>query len=480
MGNDGMSASRPIAWPVDDPAYADMKALIVAQTGHHYYEDKDAQLGEKIARRMAALGIADAALYLERLRDAEMGPREWRLLESDLTIKETFFFRFAEQFSVLRSHILPAMIARHAEDRHLRIWSAGCSTGAEPYSLAVLIRDLLGDAADDWHVSILGTDIDEAALADARHALYGGWALRTVTADERARLFQQEDRNWRLRTVYRSMVRFERQNLLEILDSASAIGRNEYDLILCRNLLIYFHPDLGANIVSALGERLAIHGKLLLGHAETGLAAASNLAPQELAGIVVYVRDDVAKTGEEPPAKPPSDPLPVRPRPPMLPRRGPRRVPRREPPPPLPPLSPQTPPDMPDDTLQDVRSLLCRGETHNARGLIAQLLPNRRTDPLLLYLDGLAALAERDDAGAEKALRGALYLDRGFAMAHYLLAQHLLRAGSGVEGRRALANAAAAIAFDDPDAPVREGEGLTVADLREAIRHRLASGGASQ
>ncbi|PZU11622.1 protein-glutamate O-methyltransferase CheR [Sphingomonas sp.] len=463
-----MSAIHRIPTPTGDPAFPDLKALIVARTGHHYYDDKEEQLGERLAKRMAALGISDPALYLERLRDAAAGPREWRLLESELTIKETFFFRFAEQFAVLKSQILPAILARHTEDRHVRIWSAGCSTGAEPYSLAVLIHDLLGDAAADWSISILGTDLDERALGDARAALYGGWALRAVPAEERARLFTVEDGRWRLKPAFRGMVRFERQNLLDLLDPVPVIGRNDYDLILCRNLLIYFHPDVAAAVVTALGGRLAAHGKLMLGHAEAGIAAASRLAPIDVHGIVVYVRDEAPRSGE-PPGEAPAPPAP-RPRPPLPPRRGPRRPVRREPAAPPPPR----PADPAPSSLDEVRGLLARGATGEARRAIEQLRPARRSDPVLLYLEALGALAERDMAVAEKALRGVLYLDRGFAMAHYLLGEHLLREGKPREGRRALANAAEAVADADPETLVQEGEGLTVADLHEAIRHRLA------
>ena len=123
-----------------DPAYAELKALIVKRTGHHYYTDKDEQLAERIAQRMAASGIDMAASYLARLRDP-LGDPEWRQLESELTIKETFFFRFAEQFAALRTTILPRLIEARREGRRLRIWSAGCSTGAEPYSIAVVLSE---------------------------------------------------------------------------------------------------------------------------------------------------------------------------------------------------------------------------------------------------------------------------------------------------------------------------------------------------
>lgn len=458
---------------LDEATFAALKTLIVAETGQHYYEDKQPQLREKIVKRMMALGLSDGHLYFERLQDASAGPREWRQLESELTIKETFFFRFAEQFAALRENILPGLIAAHAEDRHLRIWSAGCSTGAEPYSLAVLIHDLLGEAYDDWHVSILGTDIDEAALGQARTARYGGWALRTVGPDERGRLFDREEDAWRLKTPYRGMVRFERQNLLDLLDPAGPIGRDGYDLILCRNLLIYFRLDVATALVSAMGERLAPQGLLLLGHAEAGVAVESGLAAREIGGALVYVRPSPAET----------NPAPV---PAVAPRqstRGAESALRKRPAPRRQPASaaksPQ-PPGEPAGDLAEVRALLAKGETKAARALIGQVKATRTRDPLLLYLDGLGAAAEQDGAAAEKALRGALYLDRDFAMAHYLLGQQLIAVGRTGEGRRALANAADALARESDDAPVPEGEGLSVADLREAIRHRLDAREASR
>lgn len=461
---------RPTLPLLDDAVFAELKALIVAETGQHYYEDKQAQLREKIAKRMAALGLTDGRLYLERLRDSSAGPHEWRLLESELTIKETFFFRFAEQFAALRQHILPALIAAHAEDRHLRIWSAGCSTGAEPYSLAVLVRDLLGESFDQWQVSILGTDIDEAALGQAREARYGAWALRVVEADERTRLFDREPNAWRLKAPYRAMVRFERQNLLDLLDPAGPIGRDGYDLILCRNLLIYFRLDVAAALVRALGGRLAPDGRLLLGHAEAGVAVESGLVPREMGGALVYMRpsgepaDGGAPTGQLAERLPQRAARPKRP----LPRRQPRSA--------MPVVARVAEPAA---DLAEVRALLARGDTKAARILIGKAKASRARDPVLLYLEGLGAAAEQDRAAAEKALRGALYLDGGFAMAHYLLGEQLIAAGRTQEGRRALANAADAVARVSGDAPVPEGDGLTVADLREAVRHRLGPGEAT-
>ena len=460
-----MSARSPCSAPalLVNPAYAGLKALIVERTGHHYYADKDEQLVERIAQRMAASGIDDAADFLARLRDP-LGDREWRQLESELTIKETFFFRFAEQFAALRTTILPKLLESRASRRRLRIWSAGCSTGAEPYSVAIILSELLGSALKDWHVSILGTDIDERALAAGREASYNGWALRTMAPAERERLFIAEERRWRLRPAYRGMVRFERLNILDLDGAAVPLQLSDYDLILCRNMLIYFHPDQATRLVDAIGERLVPDGWLLLGHAEAGLASASRLTGVEAGGVVAYRRAEAA------PAAVARESTPIPAAKPMPPRCNPRRAA-----PVLVPVAQQersvadAKSEADADGLDEVRRLLDAGEVAAASLAISRLRDGGRESARLLFLDAMCALACDDRGAAERALRGALYLDGGFAMAHYLLAQSLVATGQTNAARRALANTANALAAAAPDDPVAESEGRTAADLRNAV-----------
>ncbi|MDJ0277743.1 protein-glutamate O-methyltransferase CheR, partial [Sphingomonas sp. 2R-10] len=271
---------------IADDAFAEVKALVIARTGHHYYRDKDAQLAERVAHRMKETGDATIAAYRDRLRDP--ADAEWPRLESAVTINETFFFRFAEQFDALRTTILPAMIERHRDDRRLRIWSVGCSTGAEAHSIAILLADLLGDAVADWRISLTGTDIDDDALAAARAADYSSWALRTVGEAERVRLFDRRGDRYRLKDRYRGIARFEHHNLLALTDAAAPLGYGDYDLILCRNVLIYFAQGDATAIVGALAGRLAPDGVLLLGHAEPnpGFDAVADTA--QVAGILTY------------------------------------------------------------------------------------------------------------------------------------------------------------------------------------------------
>ncbi len=291
--DDASGSSHPD--PGADPAYAALKARIIARTGHHYYIDKDDLLIERLRRRFRDAAAADCAAYAALLSDGALGEAEWARLEAEITVGETFFFRYAEQFQALRERILPALIAARASERTLRIWSAGCSTGAEPYSLAILVRELLGEALPDWRISILGTDISTDALATARAAEYGRWALRTMPLEERLRYFTRlppapgirREGGYALRPEFRALVRFERGNLLTLTEPAAAAGE-AFDLILCRNVLIYFEARTVAAVVRGLGRRLRPDGWLLLGHAEPNPVFSGFLDAVSLPGTVVY------------------------------------------------------------------------------------------------------------------------------------------------------------------------------------------------
>ncbi|MCJ2088905.1 protein-glutamate methyltransferase [Methylobacterium sp. E-005] len=481
--------------PGADPAYAALKARIIARTGHHYYADKDDLLIERLRRRFRDAAAADCAAYAALLSDGTRGEAEWARLEAEITVGETFFFRYAEQFQALRERILPALIAARAPERTLRIWSAGCSTGAEPYSLAILVQELLGEALPDWRVSILGTDISTEALATARAAEYGRWALRTMPAEERLRYFTRlppapgirREGGYALRPEFRGLVRFERGNLLTLTEPLARDGER-FDLILCRNVLIYFDARTVAAVVRGLGRRLRTDGWLLLGHAEPSPAFAGFLDAVSLPGTVVY------RTRSEPSAPVPAihvasacPPLET----PVM-RDGALAdapaladlarpvVPAQEPAP-LPvsssgaaPPAQSVPPghassghDLPGR--DRIRALADAGDTGAAWRALRIALDTDPTDPALRFYEGLLARALGRDAEAERALRAALYLDRGFVMAHYHLGLLLIALGRPDEAARALDNAVAlSQALCEalgPDTVLPEGDGATAAEI---------------
>lgn len=465
-----------------DPGFPALKARIIARTGHHYYADKDDLLFDRLRKRFRALGLADATAYAACLDDRLTGGPEWAALEAEITIGETFFFRYAEQFAALRTTILPALIAARAPERTLRVWSAGCSTGAEPYSIAILLHELLGTALPDWRVSILGTDISTAALETARAGIYGRWALRTLPPGERLRYFVPgpavagpgRDGTFALRPEFRRMVRFERRNLMDLLDGRAAPPLPEFDLILCRNVLIYFEADTVLGIVRALGRRLTPEGWLLIGHAEPNPAIAAMLEPVNLPGTVAY-----RPRGANPPVVPPTPWIPE-----FVPEPAPvaARVPALGPPEAAEPGSSGTglldatlsattevhgtaTVESPDysggsDHLSRIRALADAGETAEAWRAVRVALRAAPTDPVLHYYDGLLAHSLGREAEAERAWRGALYLDRAFVMAHYQLGLLMIGLGRRADAVRALDNAIRLAQSLAPDALVAEGDGL--------------------
>ncbi len=413
-----------------DPAFAEVKAMVIARTGHQYYADKDAQLAEHVARRMAERGDTLAA-YRDRLRDPASD--EWPLIESAVTINETFFFRFAEQFDALRSVILPGLIQRHRHDRRLRIWSVGCSTGAEAHSIAILLADLLGDAIGDWRIALTGTDIDEAALATARAADFSAWTLRTLGEAERDRMFDRAGDRYRLKDRYRGIARFERLNILDMVAADAPLNFAEYDLILCRNVLIYFSHADSTRIVGALADRLGEQGLLLLGHAEPNPTFDAVADPVQIGGVLAYRRHGSVE-------RPAPAPIPVAAPAPRLVRPA---LPRaKAPPPPAPPPRP------------------------------AAVAPG---DPAARYWAALGAMALGEREVAERGFRDALYLDRSFAMAHYLLGRQLLASGRTTDGHRSLTNALRLADTLPADAELPEGDGMTAGAMVAAVRATLGA-----
>lgn len=441
-------------------AFQEISGALIARTGHHYYEDKERLLRERLRQRVEALKLPSLRAYAELLKGERVqnAETEWRQLEDLITIGETYFFRYADHFEALRTVLLPDLIARRRDDKQLRIWSIGCSNGAEPYSIAILIRELLGGDFDAWRVSITGGDISEAALEKAREAQYGAWALRTLEETERALYFDRIDaRTWALKRAYK-YVRFERQNILDLLLPAPPLAWSGYDLILCRNVLIYFSPDKAIALTKALKARLNAGGVLLLGHAEATL----ELDP----ALALPLKSEFEQT-REPLAPQPWMPAPL----PDLPIAPPRRD--------APPALASAPRAAPAPSLDDVRAAADAGAYERAQQLTKALIASDPLSAEAYYYDALISLVADGVDDAEAALRRALYLNRGFALAHHRLALVLLSRARRDEARRALKTAIEIARAMPTDAPMPEGDGVTAGDFVQAVASQLETLGAA-
>jgi two-component system CheB/CheR fusion protein len=215
----------------------------------------------RIGRRMTMTHRQTMREYSDYL---EAHPQEVGELVKAFLINVTQFFRDSEAFTYLYNEVFPKLIEQARErDRVLRFWAAGCATGEEPYSLAMMLTDLLGSELSQWSVKIFATDLDEAAINFARRGLYSENLLKTVPVEYRERFFERFDQGYRISKTLRQMVIFGQQDL-----SRSA-PFPRIDLVLCRNVLIYFTPELQEFVLNQFAFSLAPNGYLFLGKAET-------------------------------------------------------------------------------------------------------------------------------------------------------------------------------------------------------------------
>jgi chemotaxis protein methyltransferase CheR len=296
--------------------------------------------------------------------------------------------------------------------------------------------------------------------------------------DERARYFSPADReSWRLRPVYRAMVRFEKHNLLSLLDGTSPLQFTDFDLVLCRNVLIYFHPDTVLRIVEGLRNCLAEAGWLLLGHAEPSPAFAKLLRAIQLPGTTTYRRmlPNAGPSAEEAPpqgprASPDAPPMKVRTPAGRPVARAEASLPGRHAAP-LPPTAPSGS----EAILREIRAKANAGLVREAHALCALGLRSHPVDAGLHFYEGLLAQAMDLHLEAEKSFRRSIYVDKNFVMAHYHLGLLLLANGRQDPGSRSLANAARLASALEGERTMTEGDGVTAAELKDLVRLHLES-----
>jgi len=226
-------------------------------------------LKRRVSVRLANLGIVDYACYLEHL---ESDPTECDKLIDTLAINVSSFFRNPIVCEILAQTVLPQIIAkkRRSRSRQIRIWSAGCAGGEEPYSQAILIHEALKNDPEKWTVQVFATDIDKEALNCADNALYPREKLLNTRLGILDEYFDFTKNSYRVKPKIRDMVHFSNDNMTSTTTFApveSVFG--EFDIIFCRNVLIYFNAELQRKVMSKFVYSLAPAGYLVLGEAET-------------------------------------------------------------------------------------------------------------------------------------------------------------------------------------------------------------------
>jgi chemotaxis protein methyltransferase CheR len=470
---------------IADADFTFLKAFVIKATGMVFYADKDEDLARILDARMREVGDKSCASYLLRLREPESGTKELDDLISELTIGETYFFRHSEQFDALRQTILPDIIARNHTTKRLRIWSAGCSIGAEPYSLAIMLHDEFSRQLAGWSVGIIATDINRKFLARAARGVYEPWAFRLVPEDIKTRCFEPVGRTLVLREEYKRLVSFRYHNMVTDIFPSANDGLAALDIIICRNVIIYFDAETIKRLVGQFRETLVDGGWLIMGHAEPNIELFRDFKPHNAPGAVLYQKMD--RPPEE--AKRPSvfdSPSSISAKPAHH-RHHPPPVKRQEEPKPKPPAPAQPSPKKPEAPVAatksgfgEIKQLADRGEWKKAAAACAALMASEKLNPRLHYYQALIAEHLGNIGDCEQSLRRAIFLDRSFVLSHYHLGLLLGKRGDKAGAAKSFRNAHKLLEGLPEGLPIEDDGGISVGELRQMIAVRLSVLGEAQ
>lgn len=271
------------------------RTAICWRTGLYFDDAKLGFLSELLQRRLDCSGQTSTA-YLRSLEDGS-GEGEIASLARELTVGETYFFRNIEQFRVLSEVVLPERLNARRGSGALRLLSAGCASGEEPYSLAIVARETFTHLYGD--VSIRAVDLNPAFLEKARRARYSSWAFRDAPVDVRRKWFRPEGRELALDAALREAVQFEAGNLAT--DDPGLWQPGAYDVVFCRNVLMYFSPEQMRATIARIARSLASGGFLFLGHAETLRGISDEFHLRHSHGTFYYeLKDSSERASSEP------------------------------------------------------------------------------------------------------------------------------------------------------------------------------------
>jgi chemotaxis protein methyltransferase CheR len=271
----------------------DLSECVAGQMGLHFPRERWRELESGIRSAARELGIDEVTSWIRSLLSTPLTKQQIEILASELTIGETYFFRDKRGFEILGEHVLPELIrARRGIAQRLRIWSAGCCTGEEAYSIAILLERILPDLSD-WQVTILATDINTRFLQRAAEGVFSEWSFRDAPSWLKERYFQSiAERRYMILPRIRERVTFAYLNLAEDIYPSLAGNTNAMDLILCRNVLMYFTPERTSNVVDNFRRSLVEGGWLMVSAVENSSRIFSRFASVPFDGAVLYKKED--------------------------------------------------------------------------------------------------------------------------------------------------------------------------------------------
>ena len=478
---------------MDDIIFTQLRELIQDRSGLFFSTDQHADFVTGIQRAMLNSDFDDPYLYHYQLEQSATDHPLWKQVVNELTIGETYFFRNRWHFKALREEILPALINKRRLDgtQTLRFWSAGGASGEEAYSLAILLQELIPDI-ENWKIFILATDINEQSLQKALLGHYGDWSFRDETPNDiREKYFLAYGNMFELTPEIRHMVDFRYLNLVDGVYPTASNDTINMDIILCRNVTIYFDRPTTQYIVERFHNALIEEGWLFVGHSEPLTNTIySSYEVQNFTNTILY-RKSLSKETPDRETWSVVDELPPELEPIELPTVDVLRETKQ------------------DGQLNDIYEWMANGNFDEAREALTKLIEDMpdQTDALFLLakitadegqLDAvheildtidelnplipqahyLRALLHQQSSSwndAKSALRRALYADRKFVLAHYYMGELLYTEGNVTMAHRSWQNALTILNTLEPNKPIPFGDGLMVGTLKHAIEQRLDS-----
>jgi chemotaxis protein methyltransferase CheR len=474
---------------------------LTARVGLHFAKRNWKELQQKMTAAMTDFGFDRVEEFIGWLPSLSPTQDQIEILAGHLTVGETYFFRERKAFEILEHYLLPGLIdARRKTEKRLRFWSAGCSTGEEPYSLAILLDKLIPDLKD-WKVTILATDINTGALRKAEEGIYSDWSFRDNPPWFKERYFEKMDGNhYQLLSGIREMVAFSYLNLSEDHYPALQNNTNAMDFIFCRNVLMYFAPGQIDLTVERFHRSLLDGGCLIVSPVETSLLTHSPFMTIRFQDSTFYkkdayktkvvqtVADHVEKGSIPSPSLPPITAKRNRPEKPSRPTRQAELKKPEE--------AERTPYEEAAimyrnglylEAEEKLRKLISNsGRNQESCVLFARVLANQgkleealccceeaisadKCNARLHYLLATILEEQKQLYKASVSLTKALYLDRNFVLAHFALANLSLRSGKTADARKHFNNVTEILSGCKKDDIIPESEGITAGRLAEII-----------
>jgi len=487
--------------------------FVAGQMGLHFPPERWRDLERGIGSAAREFGFTDTDAFAQWLLSSPLTRDRVEVLASHLTVGETYFFRDKRIFELLEEQVLPELIrARRTAGQRLRIWSAGCATGEEPYSIAILLHKLIPDL-ERWNITLLATDINPRFLQKASAGEYGEWSFRDTPLWVRERYFRKsEGSRYRIAPFIQKLVLFSHLNLAEDAYPSLSNDTNAIDVIFCRNVLMYFAPERQKRVAENFHRTLVDGGWLIVSPSEASHVLFSKFTTANFPSAILYrkVSDRAASADallsymrDEPTSQLPfatlctdePEPGAVVPEFHDLPAPAADDIPEK----PI-PASPyhealnlyqlgrygegaEKLALWLSENQNDGPAMNLMARLHANQGHLAQALEwcekALAADKLNTGCHYLRAMILQEHAAAEEAvvsLRRALYVDPQFVMAHYSLGNFALRQGKTKEAEKHFDNALSLLRLYPPEGIVPESEGITAARLAEIIESTCCRG----